>query len=199
MSGKEKWTIGGLTLMAIFVMITLLSGVLPPVTQASDINAKVQQINLGNIERNRFLESLKKTALDKESYFIEVSNQRVLIPTKLNIVEYMDALDADAKVSGVTLTNLSVQPPAKFVAPVSVTNSADVTAAQARLSNGALFVSDLSVSASGTVAQIADFVDRIRLGKRFALISKINSAEGEDPKGQMTADLSIQLFALVRK
>ena len=199
MNAKEKWTIGGFALMAVMVVLTMVLGVLPPVMQATAINARTDQISQGNIERNNFLESLKKTALDKESYFIEVTNQRVLMPTKLNIVEYMDYLGADAKTSGVTLTNLSVQPPAHFVAPVSVTKSAEVAAAQARLANGALFVSELSVSASGSTAQLADFLDRVRLGKRYALVYKVNSAEGEDPKGLMTVDLSIQLFTLVRK
>ena len=199
MNAKEKWTIGGFALMAVMVVLTMVLGVLPPVMQATAINARTDQISQGNIERNNFLESLKKTALDKESYFIEVTNQRVLMPTKLNIVEYMDYLGADAKTSGVTLTNLSVQPPAHFVAPVSVTKSAEVSAAQARLANGALFVSELSVSASGSTAQLADFLDRVRLGKRYALVYKVNSAEGEDPKGLMTVDLSIQLFTLVRK
>lgn len=199
MTAKEKWSIGGVTFMALMVVLTLLTAVLPALMQSNDINARADQISLGNVDRTRFLEDLKKTALDKESYFIQVSQQRTLMPTQLNIVEYMDSLSEYAAASGVTLANLSVQPPSHFVAPASVVKTANIAAAQARLANRALFVSELSVSATGSAAQIANFLDTIRKGQRYALVYKVSSPEGEAGKGEMTTDLSIQLFTLLKK
>lgn len=199
MTPKEKWSLGGLTLMAFMVVLTLMMAILPPMLQANEINARADQITVGNIDRQRFLEDLKKTALDKESYFIQVSQQRTLMPTQLNIVEYMDALNEHAAATGVTLANLSVQPPAHFIAPASVIKTANIAAAQARVANGALFVSELSISATGSAAQLANFLDVIRKGQRYALVYKVSSPEGEAAKGEMTADLSIQLFTLLKK
>ena len=199
MTPKGKWSIAGFTLMALMIVLTMLLAILPAMIQSNDINGRSQQIEASNVDRQRFLEHLKTTALDKEKYFIEVTQQRTLMPTVLGIVEYMATLSDYAAATGVTIANLSVQPPSHFVAPASVLKTANIAAAQARLANGSLFVSELSVSVTGPVARVSNFLDVIRKGKRYALVYKVGAPEGEGAKGELTANLSIQLFTLLKK
>ncbi|WP_138315760.1 hypothetical protein [Rhodoluna limnophila] len=197
MKSKNSWTIGAGALMVVVVLATIFLGIMPTLVQVRSLDSASETVRDENVNHRQFLETLKENAADKVNLLISVTKQRLLVPNQLHIVEVMAELDGVASENSVAVQNLSVSAPQQYVAPTQSVATAEFDQAVAKLPSGSFFVSELSVSVSGTQAEISDFVEALGQASRYILISKFVIAEAVPAKGNdVTADIAAQLFTL---
>lgn len=197
MKPKNFWTVGGLLLMTAIIVSTALLGVAPTLIGSQALVETKAKIDQGNISRGAFLSKLQASAKDKAALAIDLAQKRALFPTRLSNVELMDSLSEVATKSGVQISNLTTSSPQLFVAPASVADSARYARALQNIPPGALYVSEISVSFSGSITQLAEALNLLQSGSRYILVYRITLPESsETTPGTYDLDVSAQVFML---
>lgn len=200
MKTKNLWTIAGIALMATILFSTAFLGIMPTLIQSQALlDAKVSN-DQDNIARKAFLAKLQASSRDKDKLIIDLAQNRQLFPPRLANVEIMDELNAISEDTGVEVTNLSTSNPQHFVAPTAVANSAKYANALAAIPAGTLFVSEMSISLTGTLSQINAALMELRTGPRYVLVYHVVIPEkSSDTPGVYAADINTQVFMLANK
>jgi Tfp pilus assembly protein PilO len=200
MNNKNMWTIGGVLLMLSIVVTTALAGIVPTYTSAHKLDSDVVRVGLQNKALESVLGQLKKQSANQEALAISLSQKETLLPADLNAVEFMDQAKSLADSAGVKLLQLSIAPPQRFIAAAQVSRSASVTKALTAVTPGSLYTSDIAMSVSGSLQQVANFAQAIRTSKRYVLIYKVNMPDqAKTPGTASVVDLSGQIFMLKSK
>jgi hypothetical protein len=194
---KNFWTVGGLLLMTVIMVSTALLGVMPTLLASQALVETKAKIDQGNISRGAFLAKLQASASNKAALAIDLAQKRALFPARLANVELMDSLNAVAANSGVEIGNLTTSTPQLFVAPASVADSARYARALQNIPPGALYVSEISVSFSGSITQLSEALNLLQSGSRYILVYRITLPESsETTPGIYALDISAQVFML---
>jgi hypothetical protein len=194
---KNFWTVGGLLLMTVIMVSTALLGVMPTLLASQALVETKAKIDQGNISRGAFLAKLQASASNKAALAIDLAQKRALFPARLANVELMDSLNTVAANSGVEISNLTTSTPQLFVAPASVADSARYARALQNIPPGALHVSEISVSFSGSITQLSEALNLLQSGSRYILVYRITLPESsETTPGIYALDISAQVFML---
>jgi hypothetical protein len=197
MKSKNLWTIGGVLLMMAILITTAFAGIIPTYTAASQVENMAAKVAAQNSVQNSLLARLRGESNNKEALALALSQQQAQIPSSLQAVEFINEVQADADAAGVQLIQVSVGQPHLFIAPASVSGNPATAAALAELSPGSLYLSDVGLSVSGTISQIASFCERVRLAKRYAQISSVSMPDlGQTTGPAVSVDLKAQIFVL---
>ncbi len=197
MKSRNLWLlVGGLAVLSLLVL-TAMFGIVPTVIEIQNVDQNRQQSVRENQAQSLLLEQLKTTAVNREALVESVKKLDVLLPSELNLVEFVRQLDETQTETGVSVSDLKISPPQVYVAPAAVSSEPSYLQALASVPEGDLFVSEFSLSISGKLSAISSYLERLRNGDRLILVSNLVFSESDTASNQsLTVDISAEVFAM---
>ena len=198
MKNPRTWNYAGLILAIVIPFFALFVGVLPAIQGAQAIDQTREAVVIDNEARAALLRQYTiDSRLNKEKIALDLADLIARVPTSLNAVEFVDELRALSASTGATVSQFSAANPIAYVAPANLAATPALAEALSMFPRSGVFVSNVTLSLTGTVDQITAFVDGIRNGTRCALIySLVIPNQIPDKAGRVTADISAQVFVL---
>ena len=199
MKAKAKWTLGGVTLMAIIVVSTLLFGIIPISDSIRSLAHSTTLTQRQNLTRMHYLQILRNRAKYKDHFYASVAHQRNLMPPSLDVVELVNGLGVTASRTGVDVVSFSISLPQPFTVPASVTHTADFANAASQVPVEKLKVSTVTLGVSGSFSQIQGFLNQLDHSSRFVMVSHASiqpsaTNTSATKSGVMVATLSAEVF-----
>lgn len=94
----------------------------------------------------------------------------------------------------------AIQKSGKLRVGIDTTYAPNANQGASALSRGSLFISDISISISGTITQIANFTELLRTSKRYTQVSSVVMPDnGQSGGNTILVDLKVQIFMLKAK
>lgn len=197
MKAKSAWTIGGVTLMVIMIVADLILGIIPTYNSIQRLDQSIRQTIGQNTERTHYLTVLRNRARNKDHFYVQVSKQRNAIPNSLQVVEFINQLDAMASKTGVEVSNMTLGTPQPYGVPASITHSSQYAAAAAVVPAAYLNAAPVTVSVTGSLAQIRDFLVALKGNERYLLSSGVTMQPMDlsaASQGTLQASITGQVF-----
>ncbi len=186
--------------MIAIAVTTAFTGIIPTYTAAQQLDLMAQNVAAQNITQQSFLNGLQRQSTNREGLSIALSKKQGLIPSGLQAVEYMHEVNALAVESNVTLEQLTIGQPHSILFAAGNNGAPNANQGASALSRGSLFISDISISISGTITQIANFTELLRTSKRYTQVSSVVMPDnGQSGGNTILVDLKAQIFMLKAK
>lgn len=197
MKPKQLWTLGAFTLMVAIGLGTVALGVLPNIAQIAALENTRVQAREDNLVKLTYLADLKLKAADKAALMVALEKKRLMVPTRLSNVEFMDELKTIADDRGVFIERFSTSRPQKFIPPNPLKASTEYRSAINEIGSTQLFVSNLEITLQGKMTDIAEALIDLNTGPRYVLINRVSVPKADGLSDTIvTADFSCQLFML---
>jgi hypothetical protein len=197
MKPKQLWTLGAFTLMVAIGLGTVALGVLPNIAQIAALENTRVQAREDNLLKLTYLADLKLKAADKAALMVALEKKRLMVPTRLSNVEFMDELKTIADDRGVFIERFSTSRPQKFIPPNPLKASTEYRSAINEIGSTQLFVSNLEITLQGKMTDIAEALIDLNTGARYVLINRVSVPKADGLSDTIvTADFSCQLFML---
>lgn len=197
MKSKNLWLLGGGLAVLSLLALTAMFGIVPNAMEIQKVDQNRQQAVRENQAQSLLLEQLKTTAVNREALVESVKRLGVLLPSELNLVDFVRQLDEIQIETGVSVSDLKVSTPQLYVAPAAVSSDPAYLQALASVPEGDLFVSEFSLSISGKLRAISSYLEKLRTGDRLILVSNLVFSESDTASDQtLTVDISAEVFAM---
>ncbi len=191
------WFVGGGLGILVLLALTAVFGVIPGALEIQNVDQSKQQVIQENQAQSLLLQQLKTTAIHRDDLVASVDKLKLLIPSELNVVSFLEQLDQIQSETGVSVSDLKISPAQVFVAPAAISADPAYLQALASVPQGDLFVSELSLSLTGKLNAISAYLEKLRTGTRLIMVSNLVFSESDTSSDKpLSVDLSAEVFAM---
>jgi Tfp pilus assembly protein PilO len=203
---ERMWLLGGAFVAAFIVLLGYLFFIGPQRSNTSDVNgqrAAAQQTNTAlQAKINRLGQETKNLA----TYQAQVTRAELALPSTSGLPDFLRTLQSIGNATLANVSSLTVGPPtdvtlATSAAPAAAASGTPAKSAggtQATASGPHVFALPLTVSVSGTFAQLDQFLTQLQtVQPRAVLISQITEGYGATTGKTSGATLQLTMQAFV--
>lgn len=197
MNSSRLWTLGSVLVIVALIAGTWFVGISPQLAEAAKANSERANVETLNAKHAVTLASLKAQFEKLPELEADLEEVRVAVPASDESAELLRQLHSLADAAGVTITDLVVSSPERFVAPIEPPEDQELAAALGSVTPENFLFIPVEQTVAGEHADVMNYVDALQKGERTFLVHDLSSPGLPAADAQVEITFTGQIFVLL--
>lgn len=178
MNATRLWTLGSIVAIVALLVGTWFAGISPRLAEAATANTERTSVEFLNAKHAATLEALRVQFADISDLNADLDDIRAAIPATDDTAELFRQLHTLAGANGITVEEVTLSLPERFVAPAEPPADTQLAAALGSLTPENFLAVELEQTVLGTYAGVMNYIAALQSGERAYLIYDITMDAG---------------------
>lgn len=198
MNSSRLWTLGSIIVIIALVAGTWFVGISPRLAEAAKANTERASVEMLNAKHAATLLSLKEQFENLPEFTAELEELRLAVPASDDSAELLRQIHSLARSAGVTVTDLTLSSPERFVAPVEPPADQELAAALGSVNPENFLQIPVEQTVVGEYADVMTYIASLQTGQRTFLVHDLKMDAGL-PAGDAAVEVTFmgQIFVLL--